>query len=80
MPKFATNMVEAQPSELINEGLKVPKEIEECFSSEFKNVKKSFASMLKKKLASGEGNVSDMVMAVRELARIDKMQKTGSYY
>ena len=80
MPKFATKMEEAQPLEVSGEGLEVPKEIEQCFSSEFKGIKKSFASMLKKKLASGEGKVSDMTMAVSELARMDKMQKTGSYY
>jgi hypothetical protein len=77
MPRYATESSVPKP-----EGMKigVSPDVEECFSKDFKSIKKKFSNLLKKKIDSDSGKINELSMAVQDFARLDKMEKTGSYY
>lgn len=80
MKRYATTDESPMP-EMKDTKVGVAPDVEECFSKDFKSVKKKFSDLLKKKMdGEGSGKISDITMALSELARIDKMEKTGHMY
>ena len=79
MPRYATesNMPMTPPEDV---KVNIPQEMKDCFTKDFKSVKKKFSDMLKGRMEKGEGKITDLSQAISELARLDKMEKTGSYY
>lgn len=77
MPRYATEANAPTPAKESEMKVNVTPDVQECFSKDFKSVKKKFADLLKKKMEDGGGKLPDLSMAVGELARLDKMEMRG---